>query len=235
MSTQDRRRILPPANARPLVFSSSSKSTEEQTENVQLEDIQSQVSKTFIKTGLIGNANGSAFLEYDGNIISVSVYGPRPVRGTFTEKTTLDVHLDDNTKEISSLLNKKICGFIENNFTTVINLNKYPKSGISIFVNILNISNLKESGLLILSLISNATTLALIDSGIEIIDIVSSAYDEESNTVISFIKKEEIVGLLSDSNKTFSNSSDFRKIINKLNIDSKVVKSSIIQFLIQSK
>ncbi|KAH3680396.1 hypothetical protein WICMUC_000327 [Wickerhamomyces mucosus] len=233
MSTLDRRRILGPANVKPLIFglSSSQSKQENKIEEEEEEDINSQISKTFIKTGLITNANGSSYLEYNGNIISVSIYGPRPVRGTFTEKTSLDVHLDDNTETISDLLNKKFCNYIENNFTTVINLNKYPKSGISIFINVLSINNFQKYKYKLLSLISDATTIALINSGIEIIDIVSSTFDLNSNTVISFIKSNEIVGLLSDSNKIYKDVNDFNKIIKKLGNDSNIVKNSLINYL----
>ncbi|KAH3674754.1 hypothetical protein WICPIJ_009486 [Wickerhamomyces pijperi] len=236
MSTQDRRRILPPSNAKPLVFSQvqTNDKTKDQSSKTNT-DISTQVSQTFLKTGLITSANGSSFLECQGNIINVSIYGPRPTRGSFVEKTTIDVQIDDNTKELTTLMNKKLAGFVENVFSGVVCLEKYPKSGISIFINLLGINDLKNNGLMILSLICQAVTLALIDSGIEVIDIVSSTFDQQSNTVGCFIKQGEIVGILSDSNLIFENSQDFKNILNRLDQQSKVVKNSIVQFLIQQQ
>jgi len=231
MSTIDRRRILGPSNAKPLIFAPLSKEDKHKTEidSIKEDDIKSQISRTFIKTGLITNANGSSFIEVDGNIISVSVYGPRPIRGSFVEKTTLSVNLEDSTGLFSDLLNKKFCSYIENNFLSVINSLKYPKSGIDIFINIISIQNVEKLYLKVLSLVSDATTLALINANIEIIDLVVSSFDLESNTVLSFVKIDEIVGLLSESEDDLENLS---QVIEKSQKKSLIVKEALTTFLI---
>lgn len=229
----DRRRILGPPNAKPLIFAPLSEKDQQKTaiNTTKEDDIESQISRTFIKTGLITNANGSSYLEVDGNIISISVYGPRPIRGTFVEKTTLSVHLEDSTDLFSGLLNKKFCNYIENNFLSVINLSRYPKSGIDIFINIISIQDVEQLYLKTLSLVSDATTLALINAGIEIIDLVVSGFDIQNNTVLSFIKNDEIVGLLSESEDSLDNLSD---VIQKTQKKSLVVKDALTTYLISN-
>lgn len=232
-NTIDRRRLLGPPNAKPLTFApiTSSEQSKNEIDLEKEDDIESQIQRTFIKTGLITNANGSAFLELDGNIISVSVYGPRPIRGSFVEKTTLSVNLEDSTDLLSDQLNKKFCNFIENNFLSVINLSKYPKSGIDIFINIISLQDIENLYLKTLSLISDITTLAIINSGIEIIDLVVSGFDLQNNTVISFIKNNEIVGLLSESEDSLENLSE---VIEKTQKKSIAIKSALTKYLISN-
>ncbi|CCH45700.1 Polyribonucleotide nucleotidyltransferase [Wickerhamomyces ciferrii] len=232
-TTIDRRRLLGPANAKPLVFAPL---PEEYQQKLQIDaskedDIESQITRTFIKSGLITNANGSSFLELDGNIVSISVYGPRPIRGSFVEKTTLSVNLEDNTGLFNDLLNKKFCQYIENNFLSVINLSKYPKSGIDIFINIISVQDIDQLYLKLLSLVSDATTLAIIDAGIEIIDLVVSSFDYENNTVLSYIKNDEIVGILGESEDSIENLS---KIIEKTQKKSIHVKNALTTHLIST-
>lgn len=231
-NTIDRRRLLGPSNAKPLNFAPITEGKAENKVDIEKEDdIEAQISRTFIKTGLITNANGSAFLELDGNIISVSVYGPRPIRGSFVEKTTLSVNLEDSTDLFSDQLNKKFCNFIENNFLSVINLSKYPKSGIDIFINIISVQDVDNLYLKTLSLVSDVTTLAIINAGIEIIDLVVSGFDLQNNTVISFIKNDEVVGLLSESEDSIENLSE---IIDKTQKKSIAIKSALTKYLISN-
>ncbi len=232
-NTIDRRRLLGPPNAKPLIFAPLSEKDQQKTliDKTKEDDIEAQISRTFIKTGLITNANGSSFIEVDGNIISVSVYGPRPIRGSFVEKTTLSVHLEDSTDLFSDLLNKKFCNYIENNFLSVINLSKYPKSGIDIFINIISVQDAEKLYLKTLSLVSDATTLALVNAGIEIIDLVVSGFDLDNNSVLSFIKTNEIVGLLSESEDSLENLSE---VIRKTQKKSAVVKNALTTYLISN-
>lgn len=230
MSTQDRRRITGPANAKPLVFGTLPKEELKKSQiNKEYElNVKEQISRTFLQIGLITNANGSAYLELDGNIISVSVYGPRPIRGSFIERPMLNVNIDDNTGLIDELLNKKFSNYILNNLNSVVNLDRYPKSGIDVFINIISIQNLNELNLKLLSLISDTTTLALINSGIEIFDIISTSFNVENKSIASFIKNGEIIGFLTDSNDSLDN---LDSIIKDLYENSTIVKNSLVSYL----
>lgn len=232
MSTIDRRRLLGPQNAQPLVFAPlpAEYVSKVQIDKSKEDDINDQISRTFLKSGLIKNANGSAYSELDGNIMSVSIYGPRPIRGTFVEKTSLNIHIDDSTGLIDDLLDQKFSNYIDNTFTSVINLSRYPKSGIDIFVNIISVQNVQDLSLKLLSLISDTTTLALINADIEIIDIVASAFDLENNTVASFVKENEIVAILSESQNSFG---QLDKVIDTLQKRAKLVKNGLISYVFE--
>ena len=45
----------------------------------------------FLKHSIIDNANGSAYLEINNTIIEVSIFGPRPIRGSFIDRASVSV------------------------------------------------------------------------------------------------------------------------------------------------
>ncbi|CDR42806.1 CYFA0S10e02498g1_1 [Cyberlindnera fabianii] len=233
MNTIDRRRLRGPPQAKPLVFAPLPAELQKDSEiDVKVEnDIEAQLKRTFIKTGLVTNANGSTYLEVDNNIISVSVYGPRPIRGSFMEKASLSVNLDDVSEVLDSLMEKKFCNYIENNFLSVINLAKYPKSGIDISINVISVQNPEKLHLKLLSLITDATTMALVDAGIELLDIVASGYDHEHNTVVSYVKGNEVVGILSKSTIPLD---DLKEILATTEKKAAVVKSALVGLMIDN-
>ncbi|ODQ77790.1 hypothetical protein BABINDRAFT_9777 [Babjeviella inositovora NRRL Y-12698] len=244
MNVQDRRRLLGPPNARLLVFGSRQPETAD-TQTVKPAD---EIRPMFLKTGLITNANGSAYLEVDNTIISVSVFGPRPIRGSFIDRASFAVefkflpyvsqpmeaifecHNEASKAAASSNLNgrssltgieHKISSFIETSLLPSILLEKYPKSSIDIFVTV--IANDAQTNLLNLANWAvNCSSLALVDSGIECKDVVTSGHvrltangnailDPASNSerkaegvaeaVVSFMNyhNNEIVGIWTES------------------------------------
>lgn len=232
MNATDRRRICGPIDAKPLVFGAIPAALESR-QKVDLEredDLESQISRTFIKAGLISNANGSAYIEVDGNIVSVSVYGPRPIRGSFMEKAGLSVNFDDVSDVIDELMEKKFCNYIENTFMGVINLAKYPKSGIDIFVNVVSVQNVDDLYLKLLTIISDATTLALINANIEVLDIVATGFDPVNNTVMSYVKGDELAGVLCESAKPLDN---LAEIMEKTQKKAAVMKSALISLILE--
>jgi exosome complex component MTR3 len=233
MNVTDRRRICGPASAKPLVFGAlpANIQSKRKVDLNREDDIEAQISRTFIKTNLISNANGSSYIELDGNIVSVSVYGPRPIRGSFMDKAGLSVTLDDVGDVMDDLMKKKFCNYIENSFMGVINLDKYPKSGIDIFVNVISVQNVEELYLKLLSIISDATTLALIDAKIEVLDIVTTGFDSFNNTVMSYVKNDELVGILCESLNPLDNLKD---IMERTQKKAALMKSAIVSYLLES-
>lgn len=227
----DRRRITGPQNAKPLVFAPlPSDCAKQYTVDLSHEDdLTAQISRTFIQTGLIANANGSAYVEVDGNIVSVSVYGPRPIRGSFIEKASLSVALDDVSDVIEELMEKKFSNYVESTFMSVINLGKYPKSGIDIFINVISVQDIDMLYLKLLSIISDATTLALIDAGIEVLDVVATGFDPVNNTVMSYVKGDEIVGLVCESLNSLDN---LKEIMDNTQKKAAVMKSALVSYLL---
>ncbi|CAI4062623.1 exosome non-catalytic core subunit MTR3 SKDI_07G4080 [Saccharomyces kudriavzevii IFO 1802] len=216
MNVQDRRRLLGPAAAKPMAFSNAI-IDEQQKKPVNMPSKDSENGDELsLHTGFIENCNGSALVEarnlrHQTSLIT-AVYGPRSIRGSFTSQGTISIQLKNgllekyNTNEL-----KEVSGFLMGIFNSVVNLSRYPKSGIDIFVYLTYDKNLQseapagesqskktfsEISYLIPHCITSIT-LALADAGIEIVDMAGAG--EANGTVVSFIKNgEEIVGVWKD-------------------------------------
>ncbi|GEQ69001.1 hypothetical protein JCM33374_g2671 [Metschnikowia sp. JCM 33374] len=187
MST-DRRRILGPADAvRPVAATPApvAKSDKEP----------GSVRKFFVKTGLSKNANGSAYLEVGDTIIEVSVFGPRPIKGSFINRATFSVETkflpyvtqpnevlfnggsaQGNGRSGLTNIEQKMSTYVETAFLPALLLEKYPKSTIDVFVNVLSFNSTTCSMLNLISWVVNCTSLAMVDSGIEIRDLVTAGH-----------------------------------------------------------
>ncbi|KAI5967739.1 MTR3 [Candida margitis] len=169
-----------------------------------------QVPPFFLKHGLITNSNGSAYLEIDNTtIIQVSVFGPRPIRGSFIDKASVSVEtkflshvsqpqsdiFNNNSSNSSSNNNRdtpqassgyrtgmtpiehRLSSYLESCILPSIILSKYPKSTIDLQVSVISTDPKCQgvSGMLwLMQWIVVASSLAIIDAGIEIRDVVSS-------------------------------------------------------------
>ncbi|SSD60046.1 related to Exosome complex component MTR3 [Saccharomycodes ludwigii] len=199
MNVQDRRRLLGPPNARPVAFS---KVLEEPTEisNVSSND----KALPYMKMGLLTNCNGSSYIESgDDNLMLItSVYGPKPIRGSFTSKAVLTVHLensiatannsdgstDDGKNFNTSDDYKDLSFFLKNIFDSVVQLDKYPKSGIDIFVKVVNTDSANTSNIpKLLQMCCNGILLGLVDANMEISDLVGIGIISHE-CCVSFIK-----------------------------------------------
>ncbi|ODV79412.1 exosome exoribonuclease [Suhomyces tanzawaensis NRRL Y-17324] len=194
----ERRRLLGPANT--FIPNIGITSTTEEAVKTRKRD---EIRKFFLKTGLIENANGSAYLEADGTIVQVLVFGPRPIRGSFIERASFSVeckflpHIaqpnegifntgsnNNNGNYRTGLTNieQKISSYIETSLLPSIILEKYPKSTIDVFITVISSDSIEDhggkttnSGLLnLVNWVLNCSSVALADSGIELKDIVSS-------------------------------------------------------------
>lgn len=199
MNVQDRRRLLGPVSARPLTFSAIDPSMKIESESVEKRD-SSEIIELLIETGFIENCNGSSMIEtaHDNRKVSMmtSVYGPKAIRGSFTSQASLSIQIKNGLVEkyTDSEL-QEISEFLHSIFTSIINLKRYPKSGIDVFVHLTydEDSRLSLDITPLLPHIISSVTLALIDADVEIIDMVSAG--ESEGSVFSFVKGgEEIVG-----------------------------------------
>lgn len=203
MNVQDRRRLLGPGNAKPIQFSSSTTETTSKEESTTPDK-----ESLFIESGLISNSNGSSYLEVtDENktqyhaLLITSVYGPRPIRGSFTSRASLTIQFKEVTLEkFTTGEIKEVCNFLTNIFNAVVNLERYPKSGIDIFLNLIQHSSTDNQETDIASVIPtciNGITLALTNAGIEILDMVSAG--RYKGSIASFVKNgDEMVGFWKD-------------------------------------
>ncbi|KAK6199207.1 exosome exoribonuclease [Scheffersomyces amazonensis] len=164
----DRRRLLGPLNTViPNIGISSeingSKSTPQTGISSSSSSNKNDIENFFLKTGIIENANGSAYLEVGNNVIEVSVFGPRPIRGSFIDRASFSVeckflpyisqpgdelfntnnqfnnsnsNTNANGRTGLTTIEHKISSYVETALLPSIILEKYPKSTFDVFVTI---------------------------------------------------------------------------------------------------
>lgn len=134
-----------------------------------------QVRPLFMKTGVVSQAKGSAYLEVGKTKVICSVYGPREIarRKDFTLRGQVNCELrfaqyscpirrhplsDSEALQYSQLLREAL--------TPVVCLHKFPKSTVDVFVFVLE----NDGGVLAASI--TTAGLALADAGIDMYDVV---------------------------------------------------------------
>ncbi|KAK6456542.1 exosome exoribonuclease [Scheffersomyces xylosifermentans] len=287
----DRRRLIGPLNTIIPNIGISSNATEADVFKGPSSATRNEdgLRQFFLKTGIIENANGSAYLEVGGNIIQVSVFGPRPIRGSFVDRasfsveckflpyisqpneqlynnTTVNAGSTANTGPTNANANgrtgltnieQKISSYIETALLPSIVLEKYPKSTIDIFVTILSTessnsgSTKVDAALLgISNWVLNCSSVALVDSGIELKDVVTSGVatlkndkllldpevissgEDNENTltcVVSFmnLRNDEIVGFWMEGDQSKFEESQVEQLIDGCNNMSRQVRANI--------
>ncbi|CCH60233.1 hypothetical protein TBLA_0C04350 [Henningerozyma blattae CBS 6284] len=211
MNVQDRRRLLGPANAKPLTFNTLTTSNE--SDELKKTVLKNEALEVALHTGFVSNSNGSSLVEvkdvanshHETSLIT-SVYGPRAIRGSFTSQASLNIQLKNGSLEkYSSSQLKEVGNFLTNIFKSVINLPRYAKSGIDIFIYLIYDKEIQsneksDSTNSITSILPHCITgitLALVDAGIEIIDMAAGGIYK--GNVFAFIKSgEEIIGFWKD-------------------------------------
>lgn len=253
-----------------------------------------QVPPFFLKHGLITNSNGSAYLEInDTTIIQVSVFGPRPIRGSFIDKASISVETkflphvpqpqsdifndsnnNSNGRDTSnasgyrtgmSPIEHRFSSYLESCLLPSILLSKYPKSTIDLQVSIISTDPLCRGlgGMLwLMQWIVVVSSLAIIDAGIEIRDVVTSGvvkwtregeirigqdldYKKEEGGVehgvyalVSFmnLKNDEIVGCWfeGDGDDDGLSESEVEKLIDESCKMSKLIRANLNSYLLKS-
>lgn len=262
----DRRRIVPVDGTFPINTETTKPTATKPNDEIK---------KVFIKTGLINNAHGSSYMEIDDNIIEASVFGPRPIRGSFINQASVSVECrfllhvpqpNDKIFQASDNLNPngtvkvkygltptehKISSYVETAILPSILQEKYPKSTIDLHITII------ENHTLLLNLINwviNCCSLALVDAGIELKDIVTSGQinvktengqqvlvvdpNENDNSVevlVSFMNlvNDEIVGLWIEGDGALQGDK-VGDLIQECNKMSRKVRANINGFLMGS-
>ncbi|KAG5366462.1 Exosome complex component mtr3 [Yarrowia sp. B02] len=185
----DRRRVLGPSDAVPFTLDNIKPSEAPQTSL--------NPGNIFIKTGVVENANGSAYLEFDNIKIVAIVHGPRPMRGLFTTSAILNVDtkflptslcdIESKTALVSSTqltqyirsasstqsssLQKNVSSYVHTSLLPSILVEKYPKSTIDVSISVLSSSNNTKTT--VAAAVSCAGA-ALADSGLECTDVVTA-------------------------------------------------------------
>ncbi|KAL1574427.1 hypothetical protein MG5_05587 [Candida albicans P57072] len=287
----DRRRLLGPSG---MIIPNIPKQQQKSIITTTTNTSTSTIPSFFLKHSIIDNANGSAYLEINNTIIEVSIFGPRPIRGSFIDRASVSVDckfLPHIIQPMASIFNDtttsggggisssnrgyrtgmnniehKLSSYLETCVLSSLILEKYPKSTIDIQISIISID--KEIGgshslLWLLQWITCCCSLALVDSGIEMKDIISSGQvrltksgeiiiggnNDKTSTedgidgLVSFmnLKNDEIVGIWfegegDDNNNEDSllNESNMEKLIIECNKMSKIIRANLNSYLINS-
>lgn len=287
----DRRRLLGPSG---MIIPNIPKQQQKSIITTTTNTSTSTIPSFFLKHSIIDNANGSAYLEINNTIIEVSIFGPRPIRGSFIDRASVSVDckfLPHIIQPMASIFNDtttsggggisssnrgyrtgmnniehKLSSYLETCVLSSLILEKYPKSTIDIQVSIISID--KEIGgshllLWLLQWITCCCSLALVDSGIEMKDIISSGQvrltklgkiiiggnsdktltEDGIDGLVSFmnLKNDEIVGIWfegegDDNNNEDSllNESNMEKLIIECNKMSKIIRANLNSYLINS-
>lgn len=288
----DRRRLLGPSG---MIIPNIPKQQQKSIITTTTNTSTSTIPSFFLKHSIIDNANGSAYLEINNTIIEVSIFGPRPIRGSFIDRASVSVDckfLPHIIQPMASIFNDtttsgggggisssnrgyrtgmnniehKLSSYLETCVLSSLILKKYPKSTIDIQVSIISIDKEIGGGHLLLWLLQWITcccSLALVDSGIEMKDIISSGQvrltklgkiiiggnsdktltEDGIDGLVSFmnLKNDEIVGIWfegegDDNNNEDSllNESNMEKLIIECNKMSKIIRANLNSYLINS-
>ncbi|RKP09873.1 ribosomal protein S5 domain 2-type protein [Thamnocephalis sphaerospora] len=134
----------------------------------------------FLRTGLISQASGSAYIEMGRTKVACAVYGPRQIKkqqgfseqgrlycefkfATFACKKRRNHQRDSQEKEFSQVIVQAL--------TPSIRLEKLPKSVVDIYVTVVE----NDGTASCLAAAITAASTALADAGVEMIDLVAAA------------------------------------------------------------
>lgn len=250
----DRRRITAPGNTYfPRVGAENKTSTKPRDSN-------NTPASFYLTSNIVLNANGSSYLEVDKFIIQAQVFGPRPIKGSYMDRGCVSVEckflslIRQNGSDSKSMsgLEHRIASFVETCLVLSILLDKYPKSTIDVFINVLAADDdgIDESKIQRLTAwIVNCTSVAIVDSGIEVKDIVTCGQtlvgDEgtlkvdlqgrglQALVAIMPMRNDEIVGLWMDGSS--KGTTDYSLAMASSIEMAKTVRSNINSYLLQDQ
>ena len=244
----------------------------------------------FLKHSIIDNANGSAYLEINNTIIEVSIFGPRPIRGSFIDRASVSVDckfLPHIIQPMASIFNDtttsgggggggisssnrgyrtgmnniehKLSSYLETCVLSSLILEKYPKSTIDIQISIISIDKEIGGGHLLLWLLQWITcccSLALVDSGIEMKDIISSGQvrltklreiiiggnsdktltEDGIDGLVSFmnLKNDEIVGIWFEGEGEGDDNNNEDSLLNESNMEKLIIECNKMSKIIRA-
>ncbi len=153
-----------------------------------------------IKAGVLKRADGSAYLEWGKNKIMAAVYGPREMHPRHAQETTKAVvrarynmaafSVPDRKRPGPDRRSIEISKLVSEALEKVVFTEKYPRSVIDVFVEVLQASAGTRCGGL------TAASVALADAGIPMSDLVASCASGkiEGQVVLDLGKNEDNYG-----------------------------------------
>ncbi|KAK9472989.1 3' exoribonuclease family, domain 1-domain-containing protein [Dipodascopsis tothii] len=174
MFLADRRRIVGPPTATPLEYEAAPalQSTKPAADGALA---------LYLRPGLIPTASGSAYIETADYKVLVTVFGPRPIRSSFSPVAKLSVKtkifLSQQAQQRSGQndAERVFSDYVQTSLQPSLQLENYPKSAIDVYVTVL--SGTPAEGLATKNLLAGCVTaasFATVDAGIEVFDIVTA-------------------------------------------------------------
>lgn len=153
-----------------------------------------------IEAGVLQRADGSCYLEWGKNKVMAAVYGPRELHPKHRQENTQAVircrynmapfSVDDRKRPGPDRRSMEISKVIREAFERVVFLNRFPTSGIDVFMEILQ----ADAGTRIAALAAGAVALA--DAGIPMRDLVAgcAAGKVDGEVVVDLDQPEDNFG-----------------------------------------
>ncbi|GMM37758.1 exosome non-catalytic core subunit [Saccharomycopsis crataegensis] len=219
-----------------------------------------------IRGSSVTSASFSVMTKVSNNLEELSNFTSSDLSHSKEEKEEQKLAKEDEyvtTNQIGktqlSLVEQKLSTYIQTAFLPSILLEKYPKSSIEVFINILtNDSHTNSSLLSLITWCANCTSLALVDSGIELKDMVSTGIakltddqtvvidpsysnegrktvgGQEVRAVASYMSvTDTVVGLMIESEEGV-NGEMIEKVIDGCNTMAREIRSNMNGFLVST-
>ena len=152
--------------------------------------------KVTIKTGVLKNADGSAYIEFGGNKILAGVFGPRDVHpkhmsNPYTGILRVRYHMEpfsvtERKKPAPSRREIEISKVIKEALEPAVMLEQFPRTAVDVFLEVLQADGGTRCAAL------DAASVALVDAGIPMRDLVCAcAAGKAADTLILDVNNEE--------------------------------------------
>ncbi|KAI0322226.1 ribosomal protein S5 domain 2-like protein [Amylostereum chailletii] len=181
-STADRRRITGPEESSPQIFDDVPDATSWQLGDPRRTRERKDIRPIFLKTGLVSQANGSAYIETGRTKLACAVYGPRQSKSTsYHESGKLNVEVkftpfsgQIRKAPLKDVEDRSISSLIHQALLPSIRLDLLPKSVIDIFVTVIECDG--SEGCAAAGAV--ACSAALANAGVEMFGMIASMGDE---------------------------------------------------------
>jgi exosome complex component RRP41 len=152
--------------------------------------------KVTIKTGVLKNADGSAYIEFGGNKILAGVFGPRDVHPKHMSNPDTGIlrvryHMEpfsvtERKKPAPSRREIEISKVIKEALEPAVMLEQFPRTAVDVFLEVLQADGGTRCAAL------DAASVALVDAGIPMRDLVCAcASGKAADTLILDVNNEE--------------------------------------------
>ena len=152
--------------------------------------------KVTIKTGVLKNADGSAYIEFGGNKILAGVFGPRDVHPKHMSNPDTGIlrvryhmepfSVDERKKPAPSRREIEISKVIKEALEPAVMLEQFPRTAVDVFLEVLQADGGTRCAAL------DAASVALVDAGIPMRDLVCAcASGKAADTLILDVNNEE--------------------------------------------